>query len=569
VRRNTLIGAVVGVLLAVNETRGANIDIRAFLERIPWTKEGVDSLGPVVEKNNYPGHKIEHRRHPDAIYQLFRMIHPSDDLNQPPEIRDPLLSALQKGHPLLNESELRHALEGQDQLVVDLLTREIRRLETRRAEAEAHPEPGYRDAVLRQEQLLPRLLRAMSFGKPTHILDFPFYIQPYQNAVRILLSHQPGREGPNNYSYIQMDGPGAMDRLTQLGLLFRSLGDSARLVMDAEASGLEAREDSPKLWELRHTAREIVNAFLSDHPGRRIQLRVNGEEIEPGALASRGSFQSEKYAAELAPLLAVLNSSGGPEITADTVRTARVRTYELMTRFITREEGWPMLLGYFGGPMQRMIKGGLPRPEKPTPIGIYSGGKLVEGFMVYRGRDDQPMVVNHGLLSDFKRAFPAEYGKITSVEYFNGLPLTSFLETYSRYAAQQGMGNLTYRLIPLRSLPLENALVGKVEGVNPAVLRVFLGKLEGMGPDVLGFIESNFSAHRKQMLAEVDPLYEVEWSEARGAVREIIPRYLAPFEKALGEPLRQNRLVRTFAEHGENAFRLLIRRQRDEVDTAQ
>jgi hypothetical protein len=71
------------------------------------------------------------------------------------------------------------------------------------------------------------------------------------------------------------------------------------------------------------------------------------------------------------------------------------------------------------------------------------------------------------------------------------------------------------------------------------------------------------------MLAEVDPLYEVEWSEARGAVREIIPRYLAPFEKALGEPLRQNRLVRTFAEHGENAFRLLIRRQRDEVDTAQ
>jgi hypothetical protein len=112
--------------------------------------------------------------------------------------------------------------------------------------------------------------------------------------------------------------------------------------------------------------------------------------------------------------------------------------------------------------------------------------------------------------------------------------------------AKEGRPLPDYRIIQLKSLPLEQAMAAGVPGVNPIGLRAFL-KIP--------------SEARDEMLHALDPLYEYPFEDIKGQVSEIISHYLTPFEQMIGEPLLKNQYYRLFEEHFESGYNRLISRE--------
>ena len=172
---------------------------------------------------------------------------------------------------------------------------------------------------------------------------------------------------------------------------------------------------------------------------------------------------------------------------------------------------------------------------------------MIDTFSIYRGRDNRPMALNHGLMSRLKAIFPDEpvYQGINSMHFYEGMRLDTFLRDYERYAATTGNSALEYRLINLRSMPLEEALTGRVEGVNPALLRLYL---EGPNPN----------SNRQAMFDELAPLYERPFEEVAGETSVILQRHLDPFYQENAAWIDQFPLFKLF-QRRRNALAYLMR----------
>jgi len=568
--RNTVLGIVIGITHLLNTKRGASLDILEIVRRIEkgLTAEGVDSLPPVVMRNNFHGQSIELRRHRDTIYDLHDLLYPGGKAHRPPLIQSSMKSALDGKVPGIDSNELRWSIDKamDPERTVDILTSEFDRYTKLREQSLRMPQDArIAMALTRQKQLLPILLEAMKEGGLRMIMDFPYYFPPYENMVRIMLTPK-GQEARHIYSYVRVNGEMMMDRLTQLGIYLRSLGEGTRMRLDIDATHISGRENLQKDYEIKETTKTILDAFLGyynrspDKNAHRthFEMNINDTYLSP-VKVGRDPFEADKYYPALEPLVRRLNANS-PEtpIKADDIRRARAQHSQVLNDFITREIGWPMTLGYFGGPIQRGIKAGLARPENQTMIGIYAGGQLVETFMIYRNHQNQAMALNHSVMSQLSKVvgegFTEKYSDLNSVNYFEGLPLEQFLNDYEAMARLNGTDDpLTYRIMDLKSLPLERALANRLENINPAELRLFL---------------QEETPARQAMLTELNRFYEMNLDEARSEVVKIIKRYTEGFHERLlnlfqTHPLYAmfEPLYHEFQNHGRKTFHRLIERR--------
>ena len=241
-------------------------------------------------------------------------------------------------------------------------------------------------------------------------------------------------------------------------------------------------------------------------------------------------------------------SREGAGITANMIRNTASQHAQVLDEFLHHSQGWPMTLGYFGGPLNSAIKSAFTRPERGTFFGVYDNGRLVDAFSVFRNAANQPTVLSHHLLSRLAAEFKEDnfYQDLGSADYFEGLELTRFFKDFDRYSTRIGRGPLEYRLIPLRSLPIEEALAGKMPGINPALLRLFLEQEQS-------------NRDRVEMLTELAPFYERPLAEVTDQVREIMMRYLNPFHERNRGWLDSVPIFQFFEKHGPEAISRLTR----------
>ncbi|MFO1462447.1 MAG: hypothetical protein U1F66_01615 [bacterium] len=510
------------------------------------TQEGVNSLPPLMDYYSFENHPIERRRLDDRLYSAFRTFNSDLVIDPPPQIPEHIARALTGVHPELNEARLRRALEGKSERALGLLNSELRRLERYRG----LDRKKYPDSVTQQVEVVHALKTAMLEGTPLRLTRSPIIRHPYGNMFIIKMLDHDGRRDSYR-AFIRVDGHGVMDRITQMGTFLRSFPEGARLLVEVEATGFHQRKDAASRYELEHTVGRILTAFRQSRESDDVDLIINRREILPDA-EERQPFSPEYFQA-LQPLVERLTRGReGTGVSANSVRNAAAQQAQILSDFLQHSPGWPMVLGYFGGPLNSAIKSAMTRPERGTFIGVYDNGRLVDAFSVFRGYDNQPRALSHHLLSRLAAEFRdrSEYQDLASVDYFDGLELGRFLEDFERYSARIGRGDLEYRMIPLRSLPIEEALAGKVPGINPALLRLFLEQEQGAGD-------------RQQMLAEIAPLYERPMPEIRDSVRDLLTRYLDPFYERNRAFLDQVPIFRFFEKKGAEAITDLIRNGED------
>ena len=96
--------------------------------------------------------------------------------------------------------------------------------------------------------------------------------------------------------------------------------------------------------------------------------------------------------------------------------------------------------------------------------------------------------------------------------------------------------------IPIRYAPLEQGLVGKVPGVNAAILKLFLDQA---------------SSERDQVLRDTLPIYEMEPAEGEAAFQAVVQPHLEAFASQHRGILESSSLYRVFER-----FDFLRRRRR-------
>lgn len=556
--RNPFLGVIIEVVNQLRTARGATIKVSEVVEAIRESKafslEGADSIAPFIARNIHKAHRIELRRKPDPIYDLHDLLHPNTPADRVIIIPPHLLKALRGTYPSIDIKLVRETLEGAKINTVLKLEKELAQLDKLLELAQdGNTEPWLTEAIERQQQFIPHYFRASKMGKPQRVIDLPHYELPYQNAARITLGSKPNNI-QGYYSYLRADGAGILSRLTQLGMYLRSLPTDTPHVIQTEVTGLSGRENAKKYWEVQNTAREILGAFVRYKtdlkPDLKIEMFLDGNPVVPD-LSPRVEIDQEAYYQALMPLVDRLNrnlpknpETGKSSITPHHVRRARVSQSELLEKFVQSQEGWPSLVKYYGGPMQRALKSGLTRPEKQTLIGVYSPeGELIDTFMVYRSREGRPMALSHSITKAFQEKMSEIFEDISSVDFFDGFVLEEFLTTYETMLARENRGVPDYRIIDLKSLPLEMAMAGRVPGVNPMGLRAFL-----KAP----------SEARDKMLRALDPLYEQPFEDITDQAARVITQYLDPFERQFGELLDSHPMYRWFKKHPQLGYERLI-----------
>jgi hypothetical protein len=479
------------------------------------TEEGVKSLRPLLQLYNYRNHPYERRRLHDSFYDLFESFHPGETLTRPPLLRegDPLLDAIQGKVEGILPDKLRESLEGRSETSLKSLEQEIQRLQGLRQITDDPQSPD----ILWQTEIIKRIVTSLREGNEIRDVEHnPFSKPPYENAVLLRLN-SPSVASPKYHQvYLRVDGGQVMTRLTNLGMLLRSfeVGSQIKVVLLVEG----AMEMANQL-ELTNTIQRIIGAFAHSQKERievELSLRTRRGQQSIKLTPTEGARPDVdgSYFEALTPLVEKLRLSGSDRTSPQSVRNEGALPSRLLDNLLKRSRVWPMLLDYVGGPINQGVRSALTRPERSSFIGVYSGGKLVEVFAVYRDSDNRPMVLSHSLTSRMAKAEPRQHPDLSSVDFFDGQPLGEFLEEYESYAQTLNLTGLQYRVLSLRSLPLEEALVGQIEGVNPVVLWRFL-----RAP----------SPEREEMLERITPLYEKSMTQARDSFLQILKTYLVPF----------------------------------------
>lgn len=511
------------------------------------TQEGVNSLPPLMQYYNFEKHPIERRRLAEPFYEAFSRFNPDVPLRPPPEIPSFVLNALEGRYPQIRVPNLRKALEGRSGRSLELLNGELAKLEDHLST----PEGEERNvAVERQVEVIRALKAAMQVGAPYRLMRSPILRPPYGNMFIIKLTDSDGRRDSFR-AFLRVDGKGVMDRITQMGMFLRSFPEGSRVHVEIDTTGFDPRRHSGERGELQFTLQKILTAFQQVRGSDEIELVANQTQILPKS-DYREPLNSV-YFQRLSPLVDRLRrTQGAGAITANQVRNAGAEHAQVLNDFLQGSQGWPMILGYFGGPLNSAIKSAFTRPERGTFIGVYDGGRLVDAFSVFRGPYNSPQVLSHHLLSRLASEFrnESDYQDLASVDYFEGMPLDKFLRDFERYSQRIERGPLEYRMIPLRSLPIEEALAGKVDGINPALLRLFLEQDER-------------SVSRREMLAELAPFYERPMAEVQEQVQDILQRYLEPFHQEHREFIDSFPLYQYFERNGPGAISELTRNGED------
>lgn len=569
--RNPVMGIILGAAEELNSKRGASLSIPKIVEIIAarkiLTTEGINGLHPFVQRNQYPKHPIHLRwKHP-KILKIHNLIHRDQPARPNLEIPAEILDALNEKFIFLEGEKVQQGLEGKNQASIDLLSDELFRYLSLEEMVLEHPDNERLKAKRdRQILLLPKILTAMEEGNPEAVYDFPFYQDPFQLAAQVRLEKTTNEKDQTvqpYYSYLRINGPAAMDQLTLLGRYLRSFGEAPQLRLDVDVTGLATRDRAMDKHDVVSTLPEILSAFLAHNKDAKIKLYLNGNLVVPSHY-ERVPWDEPVYHQKLEPLLDRINqplSAGEKGVSAFDIRDQRYATSNLMNNLLKGMAGWGSLMRTYAGPIQRALKAGMTRPEKQTMIGIYSEGRLKEAFMIFRGSDGEAMALNHAVIKKLSEAYPEEYGPegsrypegyrdIDSLHYFNGLPLKEFLESYERLAKKEGEGQLRYRMIELKSLPLELALAAKIPGINPAELHAFLN---------LAPTES-----RDNMFRDLENIYEMTPEEGNALTAKILQRYLNPFLEDARETLEglphYKTLHHAYETYGDHTLQVLILR---------
>lgn len=535
------------------------------------TAEGLNSLDPILRLYNNPQRPIEQRRLPDAVYDLHERVF-GKRLERPPAIHDHLLWAIERNPSTekarnmqavlrdtgISPSRLRAVLEGSDQRTLDNLALELRRLSvlhnrvqhSRRILSASAPSESQersrrelqsREGVLqRQVEFIRQLKEAAQRGQYLNSLRIPQPIGPYENAFEIVRQDAPGQP-PTHQVFVRLNLDEALGRLTNLGMLLRRFPPADPVEIDIRISeSARTPAELNKRFELELTGREIVRTFQSQRPGS-IRLSIDRRSIESEEALHRGE-PTEAFYQSMEPLARWVLGRGAEEaVSRDEVkalfRRARHETNGATDRLLTDGNGWVMLLSPSEGPIQSGIRAMLTRPEKSTLMGIYSGDRLVDTFAVYRYNDNEARVLSHHLLTDFRRALPQErgYQHLNSVDFFQGMPVEEFIRDYRDYASRESIEVSAVRPIPLRSTPVEEALVGRNPAIHPATLKVFLA-LSGEAGETL--------------MRAVEPLYQLPPAEARQGFADLVNPVLRAFSAEHGEALQSHPIFSLYEKFG-------------------
>lgn len=516
------------------------------------TEEGVNSLQPMTQYYNFASHPVERRRLPQELYDGYSAFNPNSPLLLPPRVPERVQNALAGDYAGIDPVRLRRALAGRSEGALNGLDMQLRRYDRFQRLSSQFPE-----RAVQEREITLQLIAAMKEGEPQKVTRSPIIRPPYGNMFVIRMAGDA--ENANVYrAYIRVDGQRVMDRITQLGTFLRSFPERSRLLVELKVENLDSLEQARERNELERTLRGIAEAYQRVRPDDRLMILLNDTRISAPRETREGP--SRAYFDGLRPLANLMRNSQsegepfGPS--PQSIRNTGQSHGGLLENFLQSNPGWPMLLGYHAGPISQAIKSALTRPERGSFVGIYSDGQMLDAFSVYRGRNNQPMALNHGLMSHLRTAFPGEpqYQDLNSAHFFEGMPLESFMNDYARYAGGRGHPSLQYRLINLRSMPLEEALTGRVEGVNPALLRLFL--------------EAPQNPEQREMFTELAPLYERPFEEVRAETSSIIQRYLQPFHRENASFIDPFPLYQFFEKKGRRALSYLLRNG-DPVDDPQ
>lgn len=522
------------------------------------TEEGVDSLKPLMRLYDYPAHPLERRRLHALFYDLFETF--SGEMAQRPvEVAEPLLKALQDNVPELSPPALREVLEGKSQRSLDLLAFEVERLIALRETLS----PA--DEVKRQADLVMTLRNALAEGFNLERVDHSLPLESPYDDVYILRLTKVGVVNPRraiqHRVFIRARDGNLFKRLTEFGLFFRMFEEGSNIQVELSVA---RNEESLLISDLSDTLMTILGDYATQ---RKLNIRVRASyntdrgtrSLSLQAQPKDRSPLNDEYFQRLSPLVAKL-AVAEPGITAQDVRNQASHLTALIDS-VLHQRASNLLLGYRGGVINKALKAALTRPERSTLIGIYDeNGVLMDVVAVYRGNENRPRVICHHLMKEMhaaisgtipslggitmgrighvvrRRAHAMGFGQLEdppSEQYYSGIPLDLFLEHYPSTVDPSQKNKIRYRMLRLQSLPLEQALVGQVAGVNPGLLRLFM-RDESNGAKLLA----------KSLL----DYYDKKLPDNAERISEIINTFLIPYERnnrarlAL-EPLYQHFLV--------------------------
>jgi len=493
-------------------------------------------------------------------------------------------------------------LEHRSRESVNILTKEIRRLDSLEAQLEVATVRAEREdfelLIGRQRQVIPQVVEALRHGEIGPVRDFPFYIPPYHNAFQIPVFEGVGRSRRSvsrasrkvkqHRVFISVDGPEMVSRLTDLGMYLNVFRPGRNIHIEIDATGFEGPEGTARRDEIKLTAQTIVSAFSRARPESQFTIKINRDEIS-GEVSDLPEVNRDAYFNQLEPLSELIEASTGIPAAPPKIHVQGAIHSNILRNLIEENIGATFLLGYYGGPINRGIKSALTRPERKTLLGIYQGSELIEAISLYQHPSGEARILSHRLLSEFEVAFPERYGKVHSEVYFEGIPVAQFISDWNLYAEgknlpllepqglRQGREELELppgeihdglRVLGLRSTPIEEAMVQLRDeqgnnlflGINPAVLRTFLNDNS-----------SKVLESRERMLQELTPLYEhpleanlaVPMEGGVPPLLEILQRYLTPYFEARTALFEQHPVSRAFIDYPDTAFgRLIMRRNK-------
>ncbi len=522
------------------------------------TQEGINSLGPLMRCYSFRDHPIEQRRFEDPLYRVYQIFKGREPEGIPIRIPETITAALRGEFPEIRPELLRRILEGRVPRAIETLAEALHRFRRiRRVDA-----TKFAEGLKREEELITHLIEAMKRSNPVHIARVPNAIlrAPYGNMFRIGMS-ETGVNVDTYHAFIRVDGEGIRERMTQLGMFLRSFPEETRATIEVQVSEGGPVRDFQLRAELEFMVRSILNAFAQSRSRDEIEVVLNRTRILPDPEGREAV--NDSYFQRLLPLVERLNkSSPSRSLTPQMIRNAGPDQAKLLDNLLQRSPGWPMLLGYFGGPINRAIKSALTRPERGTFFGILANGRMVDSFMVYRNPVNIPMVLSHHLTRQLENGTPdPNRGALEpqSIDFFDGMDLDRFLLLYERHAEERSLGKIDYRLLDVRSLPLESALVDEIDGVNAALLRIFLEG--GENPP--------WAEARNHMLSEITPLYERPMSEIRAPLVDILNRYLTPFyehDPYIRAKIDETPIFQYLQKRGTGSFRKLVWGNSDDAE---